>query len=129
MNAHKTPRQFIKYFGAAGVGYIADFLTLILLHELLYIHYLVAASLGFVVGLVVVFALSGKYVFSNPKLKSKTVEFLLFALIGVIGLLMLNCIMWLLTGLLGVSYIIAKIVATFFVYTWNFFARKSLYHD
>ena len=121
--------QFIKYFGVALVGYLFDFGILIFLQEVLNVHYLIAATVGFTVGLAVVFALSGKYVFKNAKTKSKSTEFGLFALIGIVGLGLLALLMWILTDIFGVNYIISKVIATVFVYMWNFFARRSLYHN
>jgi putative flippase GtrA len=129
MTNNKLIRQFIRYFGVALVGYCFDFGALIILHELLSVHYLVAASCGFVLGLVVVYVLSSKYVFGESKIKSKSTEFGLFALIGIIGLGILNLLMWVFTDIFLVNYIVSKVIATVFVYVWNFLARRSLYHD
>ena len=121
--------QFARYFGVAGIGYVFDFGTLLVLHELLHVHYLIAAATGFIVGLVVLYVLSNLYVFKDSKIKSKSLEFGIFALIGVIGLGILSVSMWILTGLLGINYLLSKIVGTIFVYTWNFFARRAMYHN
>lgn len=121
--------QFIKYFGVALVGYVFDLGIMILLHELLDIHYLIAATCGFIVGLFVVYILSNRYVFGQSKIQSKSAEFGLFALIGLVGLGILNLLMWIFTDYLLLNYIVSKIFATAFVYMWNFFARRSLYHD
>jgi putative flippase GtrA len=56
-------------------------------------------------------------------------NFGLFGLIGLIGLGILSLLMWLLTGGLGLNYVLSKIVATAFVYAWNFLARRAMYHD
>lgn len=121
--------QFFKYFGAALIGYIVDFGVLIIAKEVFHLHYLISATLGFILGLVVIYILSSRYVFGASKLKSKTHEFLFFAAIGIVGLGLLNLLMWIMTGGLGVNYLVSKIVATIVVYGWNFFARRSLYHD
>lgn len=129
MNLNKVSTQFVRYFGAALVGYAFDFATLILLHELLGQHYLIAASCGFTIGLIVVYILSNKYVFGESKIKSRYIELGLFTFIGLIGLGILNLLMWILTDYLGLLYLVSKIVATFFVYAWNFFARRALYNN
>lgn len=121
--------QFSRYFGVALIGYIFDFGTLILLHEVLHMHYLIAATCGFVIGLIILYILSNKYVFGESKIKSKSTEFGLFAIIGLIGLGILNLLMWIFTDYFFANYIVSKIIATIFVYMWNFFARRSLYHD
>jgi putative flippase GtrA len=69
------------------------------------------------------------FVFGESKIKSKSTEFIAFAVIGVIGLGLLNLLMWLFTDNLGINYIVSKLIATIFVYAWNFFARRSLYKD
>lgn len=121
--------QFVRYLVVAFVGLGFDFGTLVLLREAFGIHYLVAAAGGFIVGLAVNYLLSIKFVFSNPKIKSHAMNFGLFGLIGLIGLGILSVLMWFFTDGLNVNYIISKILATFFVYMWNFFARRSMYHN
>jgi putative flippase GtrA len=122
-------KQFVRYFGVALIGYVFDFGTLILMHGVLHINTLIAASCGFTIGLIVLYFLSNKYVFGESKIKSRAKEFGVFALIGLIGLGILNLLMWFMTDQHQVNYLISKIVATVFVYAWNFFARRTLYHD
>lgn len=126
---NKPIRQFMKYFFAALVGYVADFGLLIFCTEVLHFHYILSAIIGFIAGLIIVYLLSNKYVFGASKLKSRTTEFVAFAVIGVVGLFLLTALMWILTDFANINYIVSKIVATVIVYAWNFFARKSLYHD
>lgn len=128
-NFTKTSVQFYKYFGAALVGYAVDLGVLIFCKEVLQLHYLVGAILGFTAGLVVVYLLSNRYVFGESKIKSKSTEFGIFAIIGIIGLILLTFLMWVMTDVAHINYLLSKILATGVVYIWNFFARKSLYHD
>lgn len=121
--------QFIKYFGVALVGLVVDFGMLVFLHDVVHAHYLVAAAGGFIAGLAVNYALSSKYVFKNSKLKSRTLEFVMFGVVGLIGLGVLSLSMWLLVSVLGIQYLIAKCLATVVVYIWNFVGRKALYND
>lgn len=121
--------QFIKYFGVALIGYVVDFGSLMLCKEVFDLHYLASASVGFVLGLIVVYVLSGRYVFGDSKIKSKSKEFLLFAGIGLVGLGILNLLMWAMTGGLGINYLASKIAATAVVYIWNFLARRAMYHN
>lgn len=125
----KIVRQFWRYFLVAGLGYIVDFGVLFVLHDFFHVHYLVAAAISFTLGLVVVYIMSSIYVFSDSKIRSKYVEIGIFALIGIIGLGILSVSMWILTGLLGINYLISKVIATVGVYMWNFFARRAMYHN
>ncbi len=129
MKHTKLVKQFWRYFIGAGIGYLFDFGTLVLLTEVFSVNYLLSAIIGFTVGLIVVFIISKRFVFGDSKLQSKSLEFGLFAVIGVGGLGILTLLMWLLTDLASINYIISKIVATTIVYTWNFFVRRALYHN
>ena len=128
-NIKLLTRQFTRYFGVALVGYVFDFGSLIFLKQVLHVHYLLAATIGFTIGLAITYVLSNKYVFGESKLKSKKADFAAFALIGIVGLAMLNLLMWLLTGGFHVNYIVSKVAATVAVYLWNFFARRALYKN
>jgi putative flippase GtrA len=125
----KLIKQFAKYFGAAIIGYAVDFGSLILFKEILHVHYLVSAAIGFTLGLIVLYIISNRYVFGKSKIQSKTYEFMLFTIIGLIGLGILTVLMWALTDGAHINYLISKILATVVVYGWNFFARRKLYHD
>lgn len=117
-----------KYIAAAAVGYVFDLGVLIFLHSFLDLNYSLAATGGFIIGLIIQYFLSNRYVFGESKLGKKT-ELTSFAAIGVIGLIILNVLMFIFIDGLNVNYIIAKILATVFVYVWNFLARDALYHD
>ena len=125
----KLSIQFTKYFGAAAIGYTVDFGTLLLCKEVLGLHYLASSSAGFILGLIAVYIISTRYVFGQSKLSSRKREFVAFAVIGVMGLGILNLIMWLLTDGVHINYLVSKIFATVVVYIWNFFARRAMYNN
>ncbi|MFZ3009922.1 MAG: GtrA family protein [Candidatus Microsaccharimonas sp.] len=130
LTKHKSfIKQFLRYFGVALIGYVVDFGMLTIFVEVFNVHYLVSASIGFILGLIVTYLLSSRFVFGESKIKSKKREFSLFAGIGIIGLVLLNIIMWFFTDLIGINYILSKIIATVFVYMWNFLARRRLYYN
>lgn len=126
LHGSSTFAQMFRYGFVAGFGLVVDFGTVIFTGEVLGFHYLLAATSGFLLGLIVTYYLSNKLVFGQPKGDKRKV-FILFAVIGLIGLIILNLLMWLLTGGLGINYIISKALATIVVFMWNFFARKALY--
>lgn len=128
MSSLRVSRSFAKYFVVALIGLVTDYLTLIVTKQLLGANYLVATICGFLVGLTVNYALSQRYVFSDPKIASGGINFALFAAIGGVGLLLLSGLMIVFTGLLGINYLVAKTISTVFVYIWNYFARAQLYH-
>lgn len=122
----KTLFQLFRYTFVGGFAFVVDFGLLFVLTEYAHFHYLTSAAIAFMAGLVVNYVLSKLWVFSHTHYSNKVVEFLLFALIGVVGLGLTELFMWCLTTLMGVYYILSKVITTAIVYLWNFFGRKYL---
>ena len=81
-------------------------------------------------GLLAIYFLSTFWVFRSSKVQSQLVEFLAFAAIGVVGLLLTLGITKLseisLGNITSGYQMIGKIVSTMIAFLWNFFARKYL---
>lgn len=118
--------QFFRYTFVGGFAFIVDFGLLILLTEYFHIYYLLSAGIAFVFGLVVNYYLSINWVFDKRIVRNRFVEFLIFTMIGLIGLGLNELFLWLLTDKFLIHYILSKGITTFIVYFWNFFARKFL---
>lgn len=121
-----TLLQLFRYTFVGGFAFVVDFGLLFVLTEYVGFHYLVSAAVAFVAGLLVNYALSKLWVFSRTSYSNRLVEFLLFALVGIIGLGLTEVFMWCFTTLLGLYYILSKVITTAIVYLWNFFGRKYL---
>ena len=122
----KTSLQFFRYVIAGGTAWIADFSVLALLTELYRIHYLISAAVAFIIGLATNYTLSVKWVFSRRKFEDRRLEFIVFASIGLVGLLLNELFIWFFTEHVHFHYLISKIVSTAFVFFWNFGARKTI---
>ena len=118
--------QFVRYGLVSVIALAVDFGCMVLLVELFSIHYLVAATVSFISGLVVNYLLSRAWVFTERKYESRVKEFIIFTSIGIVGLLLNNSIMWLAVEKIGIYYIFSKIIATILVFFWNFGLRKML---
>lgn len=118
--------QLFRYVFVGGTAFVADFGSLYLLTEYAGLHYLVSATIAFVIGLAVNYLFSTLWVFQARKVRNPYMEFLFFALIGVVGLGLNTLIMYVFTDLLAVYYLLSKIISTFLVFMWNFLARKYL---
>lgn len=118
--------QFVRYFFVGGFAFVVDFGLLYILTEYAGLHYLLSATLSFIAGLLVNYIISCLWVFNGSKFKNRLVEFLFFAAIGVVGLVLNDALIWLFTDCIGTHYMFSKIVAAAMVYLWNFFARKYL---
>lgn len=116
-----------RYLLVALAGLLVDFGMLVLLSGVFGVNYLIAAACGFTLGLILTFVLSELFVFSGPRVSSLLVRFLLFGVVGLVGLGLLTILMWVQVDLFDWNYILAKVLATGIVYLWNFFARRGLY--
>ena len=125
--------EFLRYCLVGGIAFIADFGTLVATRELLLKGALygvyIATVFGFIVGLAVNYVLSLWYVFTQKKDKGKGRSFgafLLFGVIGLLGLLWTEVGMWIGIALLSWNYMIVKVLVTSVVLMWNYIGRKML---
>ena len=116
--------QLFRYLFVGGFAFLADYGLLVLLTEVFGLHYLVSATISFLAGLVVNYLLSTSWIFRKSTLENKWAEFLIFAVIGVVGLGLNNLLLYLLTDKLHIHYMISKLITTALVMIWNFGARK-----
>lgn len=116
--------QFRRYAVVGGIAFGFDIGSLWFFTHFLRIHYLAAAGMAFLIGLAVNYGLCVRWVFKKRAVKSKGVEFMIFGLIGLVGLALNEMFMWLFTAMVGFHYLVSKIGSTVFVYLWNFFARR-----
>lgn len=117
--------QFFRYIFVGGFAFLVDAFVLWLCEK--FVHYMIAAAIAFVVGLAANYLLSIFFVFSESKqVKNKAAEFIAYAVIGVIGLGLTEVIMYLLTDICGLYFLLSKIIAAAIVLAWNFVARKKI---
>ena len=122
----KTSVQLFKYGFVGGIAYCVDFGSLIFLTEVVKIHYLISAAIAFILGLLTNYAISILWVFPKRTLANKRVEFLIFSIIGLVGLGLNEVIIWVFTEFIHYHYLISKILSTVVVFFWNFIARKKI---
>ncbi len=116
--------QLFRYLFVGGTAFVVDFGSLWFLAGVVGIHYLVAAALAFILGLVTNYALSIRWVFSSRTMGNRLLEFTVFGAIGLVGLGLNELVIWQCTESLGFYYLVSKVVASAIVLFWNFFARK-----
>lgn len=116
--------QFIRYFLMGGTAFVVDFILLFIFTEYLHFHYLISNFISFWFGMFATYKVSVNWVFTNRNLKNKYAEFGIFALIGALSLLLNMFLMWLFTDIVGIYYLVSKIITAGFCYIWNFTTRK-----
>ena len=118
--------QIFRYFFSGGLAFIVDFSLLYLLTDVLNIHYLLSSIISFSVGLTITYLFSIFWVFNERRLNNRTYEFIVFCIIGAVGLGLTSLFMWLFTDLLQIHYLLSKIITTAIVFIWNFIAKKLI---
>jgi putative flippase GtrA len=89
-------------------------------------HYLVAASCGFAGGTLVAWRLSVRFVFRYRRYRSQRRELLLFALIGILGLILNDLVIATVVERLGWHYLAGKACAALVTFGCNFSLRRLL---
>ena len=120
----KLIAQFAKFGVVGGIAFLIDYGVMVLLTEVFGVNYLVSATISFIVSVVFNYLASMRYVFTHKEDMSSRREFIIFIVLSVIGLGLNDLCMWFFTGLLGISYLISKIIATAIVMVYNFITRK-----
>ena len=121
-----TRIQLFRYLFVGGAAFIVDLTSLFILTNYLGVYYLISAAIAFILGLIINYFLSIKWVFNRRNLENRTFEFGIFAVIGIIGLGLNEVFIWFFTQDLQIYYLFSKILAAVIILFWNFFARKFM---
>ena len=124
--AQKALRQFAQYVLVGGAAFAVDISVLYLLTEEAGLHYLISATIAFLLGLVTNYLLCIAWVFDIRIMSNRLYEFTLFGLIGIAGLLLNNVLLYTLTDGLGLHYLVSKFVAAGVILIFNFSLRRRM---
>lgn len=119
-------REFARYLVAGGCVFLLDYAGLFILTEYAGVHYLIAASVAFAVGVAVMYLMSVSWVFSHRTCANRLQEFSLFAAVGVVGLIVNAIVIGALTEIVGLHYLFSKVVAAGVILMFNFIVRRAL---
>jgi len=117
-------REGLRYTAAAALAFAVDFGTYAGLIRLASVPYLLAAPIGFTLGLATIYVLSVRWVFAVRRFADARAEFALFALIGVAGLALNQAVLYTGVELLSLSPELAKVLSAGIVFCFNFGLRK-----
>lgn len=118
--------QLFRYFWVGGFAFLLDYVTLFLFTEYVGVDYLLSAAIAFTLGLVANYLLSIAWVFHDSRLNNKKAEFVIFAVIGLVGLVLNEFVMYICSDFLNIHYMVSKLCSTGIVFFWNFFGRKYI---
>jgi putative flippase GtrA len=119
-------REAIGYAAASACALVLDVSILWSLVHFFSWWYLAAATLSFLCGVLVSYALSIKWAFKQHRLSDRRAEFLGFALLGAIGLGVNVIVIFVAVQYLGIYLLIAKGMAAGLTFLCNFLSRRQL---
>lgn len=116
--------QIFKFGVVGGIATIIDMILLFIFKEKFHLPLEISNTLSFSISLIYNYIASTKWVFSVKEKKSKK-KFYLFILLSIIGLIINNFIIVVLSKHIEMFYMWAKVVATIVVMIFNFITRKK----
>ena len=108
----------------SSVSFLLDFGLLYVFTDILHLFYLLSALISYGAGMVANYLLSIKWAFGRRSVTSRIAEFAIFVLIGVAGMGINALILWVWQGVLGLHYLLGRIVSAVIGFVWKFAARK-----
>ena len=116
--------KIIRFSIVGGIATLIDFIFLYIFKEFLNMDVIIANTLSFIISVTYNYIASIVWVFDINKEKNKKIQFILFILFSIFGLVLNNTILYILTDIFNMYYLISKVVATFIVMIFNFITRK-----
>ena len=114
--------QFLRYFFVGGSSAVVDLLVFTVLVKHMEFHYILAAFVGYMMGLAWNHFLCIAWVFESKH--NRTKELAMVFVIAVGGLLWTWLILYLLIDVASMDEVIAKMISQILVLFWNFSMRK-----
>ncbi len=119
--------QLFRYFFSGGLAFVADKALFLLFRYGMESDKYVATTIGFAVGLLITYLLSISWIFNERRIRKTWLEFAAFAVIGLVGMALMNLFMWFFSDYVGISSdIVANLFSTVLVTLWNFVAKKYI---
>ena len=123
---NNTSIHLMRSILSSAFAFAVDFSILTVLVEVAGVHYLISATIGFVVGTTITYLFSISWIFKNRTLKNAKLEYGLYIGIGVAGVLLHDLFIWFFTDIAGIHYMISKMISGSTVFFFNFLARRFL---
>lgn len=116
--------QIFKFLIVGGIAFLIDYFTLFCCKEFINLSVLLSTAIAFTISVIYNYIASIKWVFNVNNENSAEKNFVIFIILSIIGLIITEIIMWLGSNIIGINYLIVKIIATIIVMVFNFITRK-----
>lgn len=116
--------EFRRYFAISLAALGVDFGVLLV--AAMWLHYLLAATLGFMLGAVTSYVLAVRWAFGHRRLAHRPrTEFVAYTLVGIAGLGINNLVIFLAVEYLSLSLVVGKAIAAGVTFAFNYLGRKA----
>jgi len=122
--------QLSRFFLVGGLSTLIDY-AIFSIAVLCDIYYMIAITLGYMIGFIIHFLMSKKHVFTlGSKIKHPVFEIVTVFVIALLGLGLNIFIVWILSNYIHfLDLFSSRIIAIVIVFFWGYFARKIfVYH-
>lgn len=116
-------KPFLKYSAVGASGTVIDVGLLYLLVEYSHLDVLVATTISFVAAVINNFTWNKLWTFANRDSNIRK-QFIKFLLVSLVGLVLNTFFMFVFVRIFVIWYIIAKLMTSFIVLSWNFLGNK-----
>lgn len=118
--------KLYQYLVVGGISAIVDISFFLLLRQHLQIHYLIIATMSFVVATLVNYLLCNHFVFNHHQKRSTKTRFFLTYMVSGIGLFIHHSALFFAFEWIGLPLFFSKIFAMGMAFGWNYLSRKHL---
>lgn len=121
-------RQLVRYGLSGGVATVVDMAMLWLCTSCLGWYYQIGVCAGYLLGLIITYLMSTLWIFDEHRTDKRWLEFVGFAMIGLIGLGATHLSMWFFTDICfgEEQYMLSKLITVVLVSLLNFILKKLI---
>lgn len=116
--------KVIRYLFTGGVSYLIELVLLVLFTQGLHIWYLYSNIISSVISLFVAYVINNYWTFQSKKIRMKKIVLLL--VIHICNMAIGSALLYMFTTLLGIFYVLSKILTTCMSCVWNYFISKHI---
>lgn len=118
--------KIFRYLIVGTIASIVDFSVLFTLVIFFNFHWFYAASLSFILAIIVNYFLSIIFVFSSGIKFKKIEEFVLVFIISIFGLILNQAFIYILYKFFSINLFYSKLITTGIIFFWNYNSRYHL---
>ena len=118
-------KEFSRSFICGGISSVVDVGTLLVLKELVGLHYMVAVVCGFTAGMLINYYLNVRVVYAHQTVDCHFTALRTFVMISVGTIILGTGIIILMTECLHVPYLLSKLITAGLIFLVNFTLRRA----